>query len=255
MESVAERRQQPLHCRQSVNRSTGCRGLKHRTRLPRASEDRGTPFRDGLKTCCSETSTAQHIYNTNRVVWSPLVLRKTSQQDSPWISSSPPPPPQEKNQQPTQRCLPIKSCITSACPRDRSHRQAPIRESSVSDPCKEFPPKTSKRPHVDDIKNAPVEPSCHYTGTTTVVHSNQNVTYVIRDTLRTTKSHLKTSRSTIPPPSAMRSRARAMSQDYPLTGPSPEGNQDTYPSSLPPTRGNLLSNMSSKNHCFFSFSV
>jgi hypothetical protein len=42
----------------------GCRGLKHRKRLPRVSEDRRTPFRDGLKTCCSETSTGQHIlYN------------------------------------------------------------------------------------------------------------------------------------------------------------------------------------------------
>jgi hypothetical protein len=27
--------------------------------------------------------------------------------------SLPPPPPQEKNQQPTQKCLPIKSSITS----------------------------------------------------------------------------------------------------------------------------------------------
>jgi hypothetical protein len=250
---VTERRQQPLRCRQSVNRSTDCRGLKHRTRLPRASEDRGTPFRDGLKTCCSETSTVQRIiYNTNRAVWSSLVLRKTSQQDTLWSSSSPPPPPQEKNQQPTQRCLPIKSSITSVCSRDRSHREAPIRESSISDPCKGIPPKTSKRPRVDTIKNAPVEPSCHCTGTTTVVRSNQNVTYVIRDALRTTKSHLKTSRSTIPPPSAMRSRARAMSQDYPLTGPSPGVNQHTYPSSLPPVRGNLLSNISSKGHCFFS---
>jgi hypothetical protein len=67
------------------------------------------------------------------------------------------------------------------CPRDRSHRQDPICESSVSDPCKGFPPKTSKRPHVDVIKNTSDESSCHCTGTTTVVHSNQNVTYVIRE--------------------------------------------------------------------------
>ncbi len=145
----------------------------------------------------------------------------TSQQDAPWRSSSPPSAPQEKNQQPTQKCLPSKSSITSVCPRDISHRQVSIRESSASDPCKGFPPKTSKRPRVDTIKNASVEPSCHCTGTATVVHSNQNVTYVIRDALRTTKSHLKTSRSTIPPPSVMRSRARAMNQDYPFTGPSP----------------------------------
>jgi hypothetical protein len=36
-----------------------------------------TPFRDGLKTCCSETSTVQHIiYNINRAVWTPPVLRQ-----------------------------------------------------------------------------------------------------------------------------------------------------------------------------------
>jgi hypothetical protein len=102
------------------------------------------------------------------------------------------------------------------------HRQTVIRESGTSDPCKGFPPKTSKRPRVDEIKNASVEPSCHCTGTTTVVRST----------------------------SAMRSRARAMSQDYSLTGPSPGANQHTYPSSLPPARGNPLSNISSKSHCF-----
>ena len=42
-------------------------------------------------------------------------------------------------------------------------------------------PRTSKRPRVDVIKNAHLEPSCHCTGTTTVAHSNQNVTYVIRE--------------------------------------------------------------------------
>ena len=170
----------------------------------------------------------------------------------PWSSSSPPPPPQEKNLQPIQNASP-SNLPSQVSPRDRSHSQDPIRESSASDPCKGFPPKTSKPPRVDVIKNAPVEPSCHCTGTTTVVHSNQNVTYVIRDALRTTKSHLKTSRSTIPPPSAMRSRVRTMSQDYPPTGPSPGANQHTYPSSLPPARGNPLSNISSKSHCFFSF--
>jgi hypothetical protein len=66
VESVVERRHQPLHCRQSVNRSMGCRILKHHTCLPRTSEDRGTPFRDGLKTWGSKTSTDQHIiYNTD----------------------------------------------------------------------------------------------------------------------------------------------------------------------------------------------
>jgi hypothetical protein len=47
----------------------------------------------------------------------------------------------------------------------------------------------------------------------------RNVTYVIRDALRTTKSHPKTSRSIIPPPSAMRSRTRGMGQGFRLLVP------------------------------------
>jgi hypothetical protein len=54
-----------------------------------------------------------------------------------------------------------------------------------------------------------------------------------RDALRTIKSHLKTSKSTIPPPNAIRLRARAMGQGYPLTGPSPGANPPINPSSLP----------------------
>ena len=96
VESVAERRQEPLRCRQSVNRSTGCRSLKHHTRLSRASEDRGTPFRDDLKTYYSETSTAQHIiYNTNRAVWSPLVLRKPLTNTRPGAPLPLPRPPKK----------------------------------------------------------------------------------------------------------------------------------------------------------------
>jgi hypothetical protein len=112
VESVVERRHQPLHCRQSVNRSTGCRILKHRTRLSRASEDRGTPFRDGLKTCYSETSTVQHIiYITNRVVWSPLVLRKLLSNTHPGASLPLPLPPKEKHPSTNQLCGPHRRFV------------------------------------------------------------------------------------------------------------------------------------------------
>jgi hypothetical protein len=63
----------------------------------------------------------------------------------------------------------------------------------------------------------------------------------------------KRTRTTFPKTNATVTCARAMDQDYPLTGPSPGTNQHTYPSSLPPDRGNLLSNISSKSHCFWSF--
>jgi hypothetical protein len=189
-----ERRQKPLRCCQSVNGSTGCRVLKHRTRLSRVSEDRGTPFRDGLKTCCSEISSAQHIiYNTNRAVWRPVSCEKPLSKTHPGAPLPLPRPPKKKINNPPKNVSP-------------SNLPSPVRVPGI-DPI-------GKRPRVDVIKNAPVEPSCHCTGTTTVVRSNQNVTYVIRDTLRTTKRHLKTNRNTIPPPSAMRSRVRAMSQDY-----------------------------------------
>jgi hypothetical protein len=182
VESVAERRQQTLRCRQSVNRSTVCRDLKHRTRLPRASEDRGTPFRDGLKTCSRESSTTQSIiYNTNRTIWSPLVLRKTSQQDASWSSSSNLPSPQEKR----------STIYPKTSPHQISHHQCtypdidPKGKPPSTNPVQRTPgkgstPRTSKRPRVDVIKNKHLKPPCHYTGTTTVVYPNQNVTYVIR---------------------------------------------------------------------------
>jgi len=65
--------------------------------------------------------------------------------------------------------------------RHRSHRQDPIRESSAADPSKRIPTQNQQTPRVDVIKNTHLEPSCHCTGTTTVVHPNQNVTYVIRE--------------------------------------------------------------------------
>ena len=113
--------------------------------------------------------------------------------------------------------------------RHRSHRQTPIHKSSVSDYCKGSIPRTNERPRVDAIKNAPVEPSCHCTGTTTVVHPNQNVTYVIREPSYSKSQIQQNGQEQHSPPSATRSCARAMSQDYPFTGPSPGANQHTYP--------------------------
>jgi hypothetical protein len=76
---------------------------------------------------------------------------------------------------------------------------------------------------------------------------HRNVTYVIiRDALRTTKTHFKTSKSTIPPPSVMWSRAGTMGQGYPVTGPSPGANPLINPSSK---------SEPASSHCFERFIV
>jgi len=58
----------------------------------------------------------------------------------------------------------------------------------------------------------------------------------------------------LPRRNATATRARAMDQDYPTTGPSPGANPTIYPSSLPRASGNLFSDISPKSHGFF-FSV
>jgi hypothetical protein len=58
----------------------------------------------------------------------------------------------------------------------------------------------------------------------------------------------------LPRRNATATRARAMGQDYPTTGPSPGANPTIYPSSLPRASGNLFSDISPKSHGFF-FSV
>ena len=109
------------------------------------------------------------IYNININTKGCLELAssaKTSRQSCPGVPLPLPRPPKKKIHNPSK--MPPHQISHHPCAaRDRSHRQAPIRESSASDPCKGFPPKTSKRQRVDAIKNAHVEPSCHRAGTAT----------------------------------------------------------------------------------------
>ena len=63
----------------------------------------------------------------------------------------------------------------------------------------------------------------------------------------------RTRSNKLPRRNATATCARAMGQDYPSTGPSPGANPPIYPSSLPLACGNLLSNIFSKSHGFFSF--
>ena len=160
----------------------------------------------------------------------PASSAKTPRQPCPGAPLPLPLPPQEKNQQPTRKCFPI-NLASPVRPRDRSHRQAPIRESSASDPCTGPPPKTSKRPRVDVIKNAHLEPSCYCSGTATGSFQQ--------------------------PPQKERNRdvCPRNGPGLPLTGPSPGANPPIYPSSLPLACGNLLSNIFPKSHGFFFFCI
>jgi hypothetical protein len=170
--------------------------------------------------CCSETSTAQYIiYNINRAAWNSRCPAKTPRQSCPGVPLPLPRPTKKKINNPPKNVSPSNLPSPVHCPRDRSHRQAPIRESSASDPCKGFPPKTSKRPRVDAIKNAPVDPSCHRAGTS------------------------RARSNSLPRRNATATCARAMGQDYPFTGPSPGANPPIYSSSLPRALSPLLSSL------------
>ena len=169
VESVAERgaaAPSPSLMREQVD---GLSKPEQRTCAAQGIEDRGH-FSRGPEAGSSETSTAQYIIqNIEKLGLFESACRpaKTTQQHLPWRFLFPSPtPPRKKNQQPTRKCFPI-NLASPVSPRDRSHRQAPIRKSSASDPCTGPPPKTSKRPRVDAIKNAHLEPSCHCAGTAT----------------------------------------------------------------------------------------
>jgi hypothetical protein len=104
-------------------------------------------------------------------------------------------------------------------------------------------------PGIDPIDKSPSveqQPWCTPTRTWLTLSENPAKNHQESDSSKQAKAN-------IPPPNATRSRTRTMSQDYPLTGPSPGVNQHTYPSSPPPVRWNLLSSISTKRHCFFLF--
>ena len=106
--------------------------------------------------CSSETSTAQYIINNKQ--WGRLNPRVSCEHDSAVVAlASPlplPHPPKKKIHNLPENASPSNLRPPVRCLRDRSHRPAPIRESSPSHPCTGPPPKTSKRPRVDAIKNA-----------------------------------------------------------------------------------------------------
>ena len=129
----------------------------------------------------SETSTAQYIIqNIYRAVWNSRRPRKTPRQPRPGAPLPLPRPPKKKTNNPPENASPSTShhqCAPGIDPISKPPSVNPVQRT----PGKGSTPRTSKRPRVDVIKNTHLKPSCHYTGTTTVVHPNHNVTYVIRE--------------------------------------------------------------------------
>ena len=177
-----------------------------------------------------------------RVVQRPTLLTVS------WCFLFPPRPPRKtihvlpKNVSPS--VFPSPVCR----PKDRFPGQSPSGIQVQRTPAQGFTPNTLTRPRADTVKSTHLKPSFHRTGTTTVPGPKpecdpryQRIPLLAPPRATSFKTRSKTNRTNIPPPNAMRSRVRAMSQDYPLTGPSPGAYQHTYPSSLPPVRGNLLS--------------
>ena len=202
--------------------------------LPRAIEDRGPPSRCPFA-CCSETSTAQYIiYNINRLFGTRIVLRNivsSSLHYAPWSSSSPPPPPPEKN--------------IHVLPKNVSHQ---VSHHQCADP------------RIDPIGKPPSANPVHRT------HAKDSHPKLASDRALTpsrtrissppaiAREERRACSNNLPRRNATATRARAMGQDYPLTGPSPGANPPIHPSSLPRASGNLFSDISPKSHGFFFFS-
>ena len=145
---------------------------------------------------------------------------KTTQQYLPWRLHFPShAPPRKKINNLPKNASPSNLPSPVYLSRHRSHRQAPIHKSNVSDYCKGFIPRTSERPRVDTIKNTHLKPSCHRTGTTSVELPKPECDLRHQRILPPPQEPDPTrrARANIPPPNATRSRARATLSLLPST--------------------------------------
>ena len=146
-----------------------------------------------------------------------------------WSSSSTPPPPPEKN--------------IHVLPKNVSHQ---VSHHQCADP------------RIDPIVKLPSANPVHRThgkDSHPKLASDRALTPSrtrISSSLVITREQRRTCSNNLPRRNATATRARAMGQDLPLTGPSPGANPTIYPSSLPRASGNLFSDISPKSHGFFS---
>jgi hypothetical protein len=177
----------------------------------------------------AKTPTAKHIiYNINRTVWNSRRPAKTSRQSCPGVPLPLPLPPQKK----TSTFYPKTS------PRVSHHQCTDPRIDPIGKPPFANP---VHRTHAKDS-----HPKLASDRTLTPSRTR------ISSPLAIAREQRRACSNNLPRRNATATRARAMGQDYPLTGPSPGANPPIYPSSLPRASGNLFSDISPKSHGFFS---
>ena len=151
----------------------------------------------------------------------------TDPADGALTLSLPHPPPQEKNQQPTQKCLPIKL----------PHHQC---AAPGTDPIDKTP---SVNPvYRTHVKDSHPKPASDHVLTSSRTHISSHCGEQRRDRSNNLPRRITTATC-----------VRAMGQDYPFTGPSPGANPPIYPSSLPRALGKLSGNILPKDIKFFFF--
>jgi hypothetical protein len=146
----------------------------------------------------------------------------------PWCSSSPPPPPPEKKH---PRLYPKTSPLSF-------HHQC-------SDP--RIDP-IGKPPFANAVHRTHAKDSHPRPASDRALTSSRTR---ISSPLAIEREQRRACSNSLPRRNTTATRARAMGQDYPLTGPSPGANPPIYPSSLPRASGSLFSNISPKSHGFF----
>ncbi len=175
VESVAERRPQPLHCRQSVNKSAGCRNPRHasaqgvrgsRNPLSRWPEDMlqrnlhcSTYNIEHTQGCLESARPAKLLSNTHPGVPLPLPRPpKKNIHNLPQNASSSRPP--------HHQCAdPGADSLSS-----------PHLRINCADLAEDSCPGTNKRPRVCTVKNTHLKPSCHRAGNNDQAFPTPNAT-------------------------------------------------------------------------------
>jgi hypothetical protein len=123
--------QQPLHRLQYVNQVDGLLKSEERTCLSRTIEDRGPPSRWPEDMLQRNFHCAIYNIKQNGTVWKRASFSDRPYWPCPDFFFSPPDPPRSKSTTHPKISPHQTSPSPVHWPRDRSHRQVPIRESSA----------------------------------------------------------------------------------------------------------------------------